>query len=83
MIHRIFLIVLIVFCFELGVFLLVLPWSAFWERNYFLYQYPELARWLLNPYFRGAVSGLGLIDIYLAVHETRHFRETLASFETH
>ena len=83
MIHRVFLIVLIVFCFELGIFLLVLPWSSFWERNYFLYQYPELTRWLLNHYLRGAVSGLGVIDLYLAIYQTLHFRETLASLESH
>lgn len=83
MIQRIFVVVLIVFCLELGVFLLVLPWSSFWERNFFLFQYPQLGRWLLNHYFRGAVSGLGLVDLYLAVYETLHYRQTLASLESH
>lgn len=83
MIYRVFLIVLILFCFELGLFLLILPWSSFWERNYFIYQYPEVGRWLLNHYCRGAISGVGLIDLYLAFNETIHFRETLASFGSH
>lgn len=83
MLHRVFLVVLIVFCFELGIFLLVLPWSSFWERHYLLFQYPGLSRWVLNHYFRGAISGLGLIDLYLAVYETAHFRQTLASLESH
>ena len=83
MIHRVFITVLILFCFELGIFLFALPWTSFWEQNWFLYQYPELGRWLLNNYFRGAISGLGLIDLYLAFYETLHFRETLASFGTH
>ena len=54
-------------CFELGVLLIMVPWSGFWERNIFLQRYPDLIPYLLNPYARGAVSGLGLLDILVAV----------------
>jgi len=59
-------IVLTFLCFELGVLLLILPWSGLWERNFFLQRYPELLPLLLNPFLRGAISGLGLLDVGIA-----------------
>ncbi len=64
--NRVLNALLMLLCFELGVLLLLLPWSAFWERNYFLIHYPALMPIFLHPSFRGAVSGLGLLDVALA-----------------
>lgn len=36
------------------------PWSTFWDRNAFA-QIPFVASWLSNEFFRGAVSGIGVI----------------------
>jgi hypothetical protein len=58
--------VLVLLCFELGVILLFVPWFPFWERNFFLDRYPQLIPFLLNSYLRGAISGLGLLDIWIA-----------------
>jgi hypothetical protein len=57
--------------FELGVFLLFLPWFAFWDTNYFLSHYPALRPFLLQPSLRGTVSGLGALDIFLAAQMLR------------
>ena len=51
----------------LGAMLFYLPWTALWEKNYFLNHFPSLMRILLHPSFRGAVSGLGILDIFLAI----------------
>ncbi|OFW21831.1 MAG: hypothetical protein A3H97_08130 [Acidobacteria bacterium RIFCSPLOWO2_02_FULL_65_29] len=48
---------------EIGLLLVVLPWSAFWERNYFVYAWPSLFPVLTNHYLRGAVSGLGVVNL--------------------
>lgn len=56
----------ILIVFELGVLLLVVPWSPFWEYNGMLQRYPELIPILLSPFVRGAVSGLGVLDILIA-----------------
>ncbi len=53
-------------CFELGVLLILVPWHDVWQRNAFLERYPELIPWMLSPYVRGAISGLGLLDILIA-----------------
>jgi hypothetical protein len=64
--NRILRALMVVLCFELGALLLYLPWSAFWEQNYFLYHFPSLMRVILHPSFRGVVSGLGILDILVA-----------------
>ena len=65
-------------CLEVGVFLVLVPWSAIWERNYFLETYPTLRPVLLSPALRGAVCGLGVANIYVAVTEVLHrFRKTI------
>lgn len=74
MISRLFRLTFVLFCVELGIFLLVLPWTWLWEHNYFLYRYPDLAPWLLDNHLRGLISGLGLLDIGLALWYAIHFR---------
>ena len=47
----------------MGLLLLVLPWSAFWEHNYFAETWPPLQEMLTNNFVRGAVTGLGLVNL--------------------
>ena len=61
----------IVFFFEVGLVLSVVPWSTYWERNYFAALAPVLHVVITNHFFRGAVSGLGLINLAAAVAELR------------
>ena len=61
--------VLVTFFVEVGLLLMVLPWSAFWDRNYFVYAVPTLEPLFTSPFFRGAVSGLGLLNLGAALSE--------------
>jgi hypothetical protein len=64
------------FCFELGAFFIVFPWTTYWDHHAFSWIAPDspkqlaLAQWWhgmwLSPAFRGAVSGLGLVNLYIA-----------------
>ena len=65
--NRIYRALLVVLAFEMGALLLYLPWSIYWEQNFFLSHFPLLRSILLHPSFRGAVSGIGLLDILLAI----------------
>jgi hypothetical protein len=56
--------VYVAFFFEVGLLLVVLPWSAFWEHNYFAGAWPPLHAMLVNNFVRGAVTGLGLVNLY-------------------
>jgi hypothetical protein len=65
--NRILSALLVVICCIMGAVLFYLPWTGFWEQNYFLNHFPSLMPLLLHPSVRGAVSGLGILDIFLAV----------------
>jgi hypothetical protein len=49
--------------------LLFVPWSVFWERNYFGDLVPAVHAVMMNNYLRGAVSGLGLVNIWFALSD--------------
>lgn len=60
-----------------GIVLLVAPWTSWWDSNYLLGPHPTLRAILLSAFTRGTVSGLGLINIVLALHEAReHLTES-------
>lgn len=47
----------------------MLPWSSFWELNYFGHVLPVLEPVLHNNFVRGAVSGLGVINLVAGFFE--------------
>jgi hypothetical protein len=60
---------LIALFFEVGVVLTVVPWSVYWDRNYFAETMPLLHVLITNNFVRGAVSGLGLVNLATALVE--------------
>jgi hypothetical protein len=54
---------------EVGFVLIVVPWSILWDRNYFIENVPQLQAWLTSNYLRGAVSGLGAVNIGAGIAE--------------
>jgi hypothetical protein len=54
-----------------GIVLLVAPWTVLWDGNVLLQPSSWLRGVLLSPFARGAVSGLGLVNILLAIDEAR------------
>lgn len=54
---------------EAGLLLILIPWSAFWDRNYFVEALPVLGTLLTNNFVRGAVSGLGVVNLLAALGE--------------
>lgn len=54
---------------EVGVVLLVVPWSHFWERNYFAESLPLVQALITNNFVRGAISGLGLLNLVAGISE--------------
>jgi hypothetical protein len=57
-----------------GAILVVAPWTTLWESNYLLQPLPGLRAFLLSAFTRGCISGLGVVNIVLALHEARHHR---------
>jgi hypothetical protein len=71
--HKLGAVAASVFCFELGAFLLIYPWISDWNVS---------AAWLpvwsrdvwTSAYLRGAVSGLGMLNLYISVVEVFRLR---------
>ena len=61
-------------CFEVGAFLLLFPWMDYWTHNSIASLTPWMREVWGSAYFRGAVSGLGLVNIYIALSEILRFR---------
>jgi hypothetical protein len=60
---------LIAFFLEVGFVLVVVPWSVYWDRNYFAETLPFVRAVITNNFVRGAVSGLGVINIWAGIGE--------------
>ena len=67
----------IFFCFEIGLFLVFIPWSELWEGNYLLNYVPAFRPVILHSFFRSGVTALGGIDIFIGISELRHFVKSL------
>jgi hypothetical protein len=64
-----------VFVLEMGIFLLVYPWlDDLWMRNWLLRAVPAWRPFFLSEHFRGAVSGLGILNIFIGFHEAIRLR---------
>ena len=62
------------FCLGLGLFLLIFPWSDLWESNYFSTWVPEWHQYWDNMYVRGAISGIGVVNLWIAFAEVFRLR---------
>jgi hypothetical protein len=59
----------VVYFLEVGLLLVILPWFSFWDRNYFADAIPLLGAVSRNDFVRGAVSGLGVVNVGAAISE--------------
>jgi hypothetical protein len=84
----------IILCLEIGIFLTLLPWVpqgtlglSDWGNNYFLLYATRKTGWyglqtvVASGWIRGAVTGIGLLNIGIAFWEIFHFRQTVRSLQ--
>jgi hypothetical protein len=72
---RIWVVIRVAFFIELGMVLVVLPWTRGWTENHLLLAYPGLRFFLQKNFVRGLISGLGFIDIGFGIWEAVRYRE--------
>lgn len=56
-----------------GAVLLFSPWTAFWSQNFFFLRHASLLAIGHNYFVRGAISGLGVANVWMAfdaIHRT-------------
>ena len=82
MVERLTVIFFIILCMLLGFYLILSPWDALfgpWGENYLLVfltdktGLPILQRAVASTWVRGAVTGLGALNLVIAAWEAAHF----------
>jgi len=76
--HRVWLVVFVLFCLEVGIVLMVGPWTRAWTDNSLSSTFPRIHEFLMNSFVRGAVSGLGLVDFWIGISRAISYRETVS-----
>lgn len=56
-----------IFAFEVGLFLVIFPWQDSWTFNYFQGLNPAFSNLWDEPSFKGLITGLGFVNIYIAI----------------
>jgi len=52
------------------------PWSPlFWDQNPLFVQFPTLSIYAANGAVRGIISGLGLLNIWIALKDAIHYKD--------
>ena len=60
----------------IGLAICYVPWSrTFWDQNPLFLQFPTLGTYAANGAVRGIVSGLGLLNLWIAFHDALHHRD--------
>jgi hypothetical protein len=72
--HKLSAVLLVAFCLGIGLFLLIFPWTPYWDTNYFGSLIPQWHAYWDNMYVRGAVSGLGFVNLYISILELYRLR---------
>lgn len=63
-----------IFCLELGAFLMVFPWLDLYPTNWFVQARPEYTALLTSYSFRGAMTGLGVLNVLVGLAEVLRLR---------
>ncbi|MGC2324591.1 MAG: hypothetical protein WA463_18295 [Terriglobales bacterium] len=72
---RSWVVIRVAFFIELGMVLVVLPWTRGWTENHLLVAYPQVRFLLQNNFLRGLISGLGFLDIGFGIWEAVRYKE--------
>lgn len=87
MVEKLTVIFFIILCLLLGFYLILSPWDTIfgsWGDNYLLVfladksGIPSLQRTVASNWVRGAVTGLGVLNLIIAFWEAAHFKQSVA-----
>lgn len=88
MVEKLTVILIILLFLLVGTYLILSPWNILnginlWEQNYFLVfvsqklGLPFLQKAVASNWFRGAITGLGVLNIVIAFWEMAHFDQSV------
>src|SRR5579864_7637894 len=73
--QRLFLVIFVILCIEVGIVLVAVPWLPIWSDNGLLMNFPNVKAFMRLGFVRGIVTGLGLLDIWIGIWEAVHYRD--------
>jgi hypothetical protein len=76
---RIFLVIEVVIWVELGMILVIVPWTRAWTDNGLVLNYPRLREFLAMDFIRGVISGIGLLDIWVGVWQAIRYKDPVST----
>ena len=79
--HKLVGLLFVILCFEVGIFLVAFPWSSYWNVNFFSGLSPAWTQIWISPYVRGAVTGLGVVNLYVSLLEVFRLQRFSADSE--
>ena len=56
-----------------GLFLVVAPWTPIWNRAMLALLPTSIGTWVMSGWARGVISGLGALDLLVALQVAREF----------
>ena len=59
-----------------GALVVLLPWRSIWTTNAWVNNWPDVANFIAQGWVRGIVSGLGLLNIWIAFTAIIHRRRS-------
>ena len=74
-----FWLVHIVYWLVVGGFLVLFPWLDFWQDNRLLDRLPDLQPIMANPFPKGAVFGLGVVNLIIGIQEIVRLQKSLGN----
>jgi hypothetical protein len=90
MVEKLTVIFFILLCLLLGLYLVLAPWDTLfgsWGDNHLLVfladtaGFPVIQKTVASNWVRGAVTGLGLLNLIIAFWEIAHFKQSVAMLQ--
>lgn len=90
MVEKLTVIFFTLLCVLLGFYLILAPWDTLfgnWADNYLLVYVsntsglPIIQKTVASTWFRGAITGLGVVNLLIAVWEIAHFKQSVAMLQ--
>ena len=67
--HKALALLTAILIMEIGLFLAIYPWTDYWDDSWFSYLSPAWDKIWMSPYFRGGLTGLGVVNVLIACLE--------------
>jgi hypothetical protein len=92
MVEKLTVIFFSLLCVLLGFYLILAPWDTLfgnWGDNYLLVYVsnssglPIIQKTVASTWFRGAITGLGVVNLLIAFWEIAHFSQSVAMLQGH